>query len=102
VAALLTASCSNIVIVPHHEYEVFNAKPISSRTIEAPKVMFTITDDVVPVCEKLVGKLQVNKKYLGCAHWNKISQDCTVFMPPNFQNVILGHEVRHCFEGSFH
>ncbi len=102
VIALLSVSCSSFIAVPAHEYETFDAKPQELRAIEAPKILFVMTDDIAPLCESLIGKLQLNKQYLGCAHWNVHKQFCTVYVPADFQDVILGHEVRHCFEGAFH
>ena len=100
--SVFTTSCSSIFVVPSEEYEYFNAKQEFLRNIEAPNISFVFTNDSSKVCEKLVGRLEVNKKYLGCAHWQKAEGKCTVFVPQFVQNVILGHEIRHCFEGAFH
>ncbi len=99
---LQVAACSHIVIVPAEEYKYFEAKKPSLRIIEAPKIFFSFANNTDIICETLIGKLQTNERYLGCAHWQPSAQKCTVFVPPNIENVILGHEVRHCFEGAFH
>ena len=100
--SVFTTSCSSVFVVPSEEYEYFDAKQSSLRNIEAPNVSFVFANDSSKVCEKLVGRLEANKKYLGCAHWQKAEGKCTVFIPQFVQNVILGHEIRHCFEGAFH
>ena len=99
---LLLAACSHIVILPAEEYKPFEAKQQSLRIIEAPKIYFLFIEDTATVCEALVGRLQANERYLGCAHWRMAEQACTVFIPSDTKSVILGHEVRHCFEGKFH
>jgi hypothetical protein len=95
-------SCSSVFVVPLEEYEYFDAKQYSLRSIEAPKISFIFSNDSAKACEKLMGRLEINKKYLGCANWQKSEGTCTVFVPYFVQNVILGHEIRHCFEGAFH
>ncbi len=100
--SLLLAGCSHMVIMPAEEYKYFEPKQQSLRTIEVPKISFSFTEDPAIVCEALVGKLRSNERYLGCAHWRLPEQTCTVFIPPDSKNIILGHEVRHCFEGRFH
>ncbi len=56
-------------------------------------------------CNRKMGVWADGKKnFLGCATWEakKGIPVCTVFLPKIFQSVILGHEIRHCFEASFH
>jgi hypothetical protein len=36
----------------------------------------------------------------GCAKWSDFS--CTIYTKPRTSVEVLGHEVRHCFEGHFH
>jgi hypothetical protein len=36
----------------------------------------------------------------GCAVWNETT--CTIYTLPMTSHEILGHELRHCFEGNYH
>ena len=36
----------------------------------------------------------------GCAVWTGMS--CTIYTRPMTSHEILGHELRHCFEGHYH
>ncbi len=47
-------------------------------------------------------KLSVNSSFVGCAT-NLVSRPgCVVYTSTNTTHQILGHEVRHCFQGEFH
>lgn len=99
---LQLSACSHIVIVPTEEYKYFEPKEPSLRIIETPKIYFSFANNTDTVCENLIGKLEINERYLGCAQWQQFKKTCIVFVPLDIENVILGHEVRHCFEGAFH
>lgn len=53
-------------------------------------------------CKELT-KLQLspNEKMLGCAE-HPTDRICTVYTATDTTHQILGHEVRHCFQGKFH
>jgi hypothetical protein len=102
--SFLSISCGNFVMISPEEYKYFYAKNISSREIEAPMIYFIFTDNdsATLSCQKLLGKTRINELYLGCANWRKTEEVCSVIVPYTVQTTILGHEVRHCFEGAFH
>jgi hypothetical protein len=39
---------------------------------------------------------------IACAVWTKTTNECKIITGPNPNHLVLGHEVRHCFEGHFH
>lgn len=51
--------------------------------------------------EKFKTPLQQYITY-GCASWDWNTKECTVIISKNSTHQILGHEIRHCFEGAFH
>lgn len=67
------------------------------------KVTLVVVDDVKKGCNA-----ESNKRGLGgfkieldaCSFFNKT--ECTIVIGKNTNNDILGHEIRHCFQGEFH
>ena len=39
---------------------------------------------------------------MACAVWYVPQKQCTIVTSPKVTHTVLGHEVRHCFEGHFH
>lgn len=53
-------------------------------------------------CYSITGsKVSFNRSILGCAEYKK-DRTCTIYTQENTNHQILGHEVRHCFQGNFH
>ena len=69
------------------------------------KIRWEARDDVAAYCAQVVG-MDKERAYttppLACAIWSKSTQECTVVTGMVTNHVALGHEMRHCFEGSFH
>ena len=40
--------------------------------------------------------------YLGCATVTADGETCTIYTNKHTSHEILGHEIRHCFQGNFH
>lgn len=55
-------------------------------------------DDVSEVCRS--AGLDQNKRFLGCSKYN--NRSCTIYISRTSRHSILGHELRHCFEGQWH
>jgi hypothetical protein len=63
-----------------------------------------VREDVADYCLKVSparGHLWLPKP-VACAVWITATRECKVVTGPNPNHVVLGHEVRHCFEGHFH
>ena len=56
-------------------------------------------DDVSETCRGL-SPLHQGKNFLGCAKYN--NRACTIYVSRTTRLSILGHELRHCFEGHWH
>jgi hypothetical protein len=88
--ALLLIGCSS-----------FTAKPYEERVTESTIVTWLIFDDVESECIKAgVKEPGPFKHLLGCAIYNK--KVCRIVTGKTTSMEILGHELRHCFEGKFH
>ena len=68
------------------------------------KLTWEVREDVGEYCQKKQskgGNLQLVQP-IACAVWVKATSECKVITGPNPNHLVLGHEVRHCFEGHFH
>jgi len=77
--------------------------PASKSMTDSKQITWRYTDNVQKECES-----ESQKRKLGgfgyavdaCSFWDKNS--CTIITARQTTMHILGHEVRHCFQGSFH
>jgi hypothetical protein len=86
------------------EYQEFIPKAASSRIMNEVKMRWEVRDDVGQYCAKTIGMGYLQAKTtppVACAVWHVESKQCTIFTGPTASHVVLGHEVRHCFEGAF-
>jgi hypothetical protein len=86
------------------EYKAFTPMPSDARLMNQVKLTWEVRADVGDYCLQVQNnQASLNPvKPLACAIWVAASQECKVVTGPNPNHVVLGHEVRHCFEGHFH
>ena len=79
----------------------FIAKPYSERVTEGTVVTWTTVDNIHDTCRSMgsadPGLLNIID---GCVKYTK--NTCKIFTAKLTSMEILGHELRHCFEGKFH
>ena len=64
-------------------------------------VKWVLKDDINTWCRNLTdGSFLIT--YHGCARWKKDFSSCIIYTSKKTNNFVLGHELRHCFEGHFH
>jgi hypothetical protein len=106
-ALVIGVSCVCLVgcaSVGQAEYDEFQPMPANARVMNQVKLSWEVRTDVGAYClasQKNRGKLQAVEP-IACAIWSAASNECRVITGPNPNHVVLGHEVRHCFEGHFH
>ena len=71
----------------------------SQPTHAIKRVEWIAVDDVNAVCQGHTPVMN-GRQYLGCTKFNATS--CKVYTAKNTSLSILGHEMRHCFEGHWH
>jgi hypothetical protein len=99
---LATTGCMTMQ-PPSADLEYFNPLQTGSRIMTAPRILWQVRADAEAYCAKLTGvPVTPYSKPMACAHWNVKRNECTVITPAAYGVNYLGHEVRHCFEGSFH
>ena len=71
-------------------------------------VTLVTTDDVNKACNaknRQLGFALFTHRVQGCAFWranDRGQMTCTIVVGHRTNNDILGHEIRHCFQGEFH
>jgi hypothetical protein len=73
---------------------------------EDVKVGWIVTDDVVQTCNMAMAlagaKVRYNSKLVACAVVYRVSNSCVIYTAKQLSLAVLGHEIRHCFEGAWH
>jgi hypothetical protein len=105
--ALIVLSLSPLMgcyTIAPSEYENFAAQPIDKRIMNNIQLSWDIRPDAPEVCAKLTNKSQASYSPapIACAVWTVSKKHCTIITTANPNHVVLGHELRHCFEGQFH
>ena len=101
---LALQGCVTAVMVPPKVDQTrFTPAPVHQRVIEEPRVKFLPREDGHEYCARITGiPVTPTSKPMACAFWNVRRKECTVITPMVTGYNYLGHELRHCFEGSFH
>ena len=90
-------------VVSQTEYQEFKPMPANARVMNHVKLTWEVREDVGEYCQKSQSKSQLQLvQPIACAVWIKATNECKVITGPNPNHLVLGHEVRHCFEGHFH
>ncbi len=100
----LAVAVTGCAAIGEAEYQAFKPMPSNARLMNQVKLTWEVREDVGDYClraQNNQGNLKQIKP-LACAIWVAASQECKVVTGPNPNHVVLGHEVRHCFEGHFH
>ncbi len=99
----LLTGLTGCAVVSQTEYQEFKPMPANARVMNHVKLTWEVREDVGEYCQRSQSKshLQVVQP-IACAVWIKATNECKVITGPNPNHLVLGHEVRHCFEGHFH
>lgn len=91
------------LIPPKVDQVRFSPMKKEQRTIDEPRVKFLPREDGHYYCARITGiPVTPTSKPMACAFWNVRRKECTIVTPLQTGYNYLGHELRHCFEGSFH
>lgn len=101
VVVVVTAACST---VPASEFETFVAQAPNKRIMNRVQITWETRPDAAQYCSKILTQLgsAPSAAPIACATWSAQNSICTIITTPNPNHVVIGHEVRHCFEGNFH
>ena len=79
--------------------EAFVANPKETPSV----IRWIVVPDPDAECRALQGDFSKSPRggaIRACAKYN--SKSCTIITGPETSHALLGHEMRHCFEGKFH
>ena len=90
--------------IPAHEYAEFTPLDSSQRQMNKIKMTLEVREDAAEFCKQrqLDKGVSVQGTHIACAVWSVQRQECRIVTGKLVSHVVLGHEMRHCFEGHFH
>jgi hypothetical protein len=101
IVLLFLSGCTQI---ESSEYAQFTPLDEKKRTMNRVKLTWEVRADAVSYCQRVQQDYQRDAALTvaACSIWSRSTNECTIVTGPNPDHVVLGHEVRHCFEGHFH
>jgi hypothetical protein len=71
------------------------------------RINWIVSKDIVQTCNMLFalsskGQAKYNNRIVACATRSKSAGTCDIYTAENLTLAVLGHEIRHCFEGAWH
>jgi hypothetical protein len=94
VLAVALLSLSGMVSAQSYNIQ-FEARPnLPEKTIR-----WVVVENVSAVCQNKMPAL-AGQRILACSEYN--NQTCTIYTGLITDMAIVGHEIRHCFEGQWH
>ena len=101
VALMGAVGCAGI---PSLEYAEFKPIDASERQMNQIKMTCEVREDAAEFCKQQQSDkgVSVQGAHIACAVWSVPKQECRIITGSLVSHVVLGHELRHCFEGHFH
>jgi hypothetical protein len=78
----------------------FNLPFTAQKEYEEMRITWLPVDDIRQACQVAYYKKRVPDNVVACAQRSGIV--CTIYTQRNLDLAILGHEIRHCYEGGWH
>ncbi|WP_194945228.1 hypothetical protein [Limnohabitans sp. DM1] len=91
-------------------HPTFTPLSVEQRIMNTVSIKWDVRADAAEFCAKSmrIRSLQPGRELafitppMACAIWYVPGKECTVITSNKVSHAVLGHEVRHCFEGHFH
>jgi hypothetical protein len=95
IALVMLSGCATSQ-TPNPAYNIqFEAQPnLPEKTIR-----WVVVENVSAVCQNKIPALS-GQRILACSEYN--NRSCTIYTGRVTDMAIVGHEIRHCFEGAWH
>jgi hypothetical protein len=102
-AGMVITCSAGAVTIKDDPYEVFD---FSQKMYDATEVRIMTVNDISDRCQQESHKRGFGGfpyKVHACSFWNEGgSRKCTIYLGKMTNMHQLGHEVRHCYQGSWH
>ena len=85
--------------VPDFDLTQMRARAITERQLRQPVVQWETLQGNFAACPKPTGAQDLNLPEQGCAVVDTAQNRCTIYTASRTTHSIMGHLVRHCFEG---
>jgi hypothetical protein len=70
------------------------------KEYEEMRITWVTAENIQEACYTMMYKKKYNPNIVACAQRSGIV--CTIITKPDLNLAILGHEIRHCYEGAWH
>ena len=78
---------------------VYNIQFTAQANYPEKNIRWVTVEDISSFCQAKV-PLKSNKRLLACSEYN--NKSCTIYTGRTTDMAVVGHEIRHCFEGQWH
>lgn len=97
-AVLALSGCSIAVQIPPED--AFKPAQVAPKI----EVQWVSADNPTAECKRRFPGTHLDLRYVipACSGWDHTKNTCTIVTGSETSHQILGHELRHCFEGDFH
>ena len=96
-AIVILSGCSATVHIPKEA--AFDPRPVQTKM----SITWVVSENPTAECKRLFPKqMGFHPVIPACAGWSFEAQECVIVTGKTSTHQILGHEIRHCFEGAFH
>jgi Na+-transporting NADH:ubiquinone oxidoreductase subunit NqrA len=72
----------------------------AQKEYEEMRITWVVVDDIVQACATLFHNKPYNPSVVACSQRSGIV--CTIYTQRKLDLAILGHEIRHCYDGNWH
>ena len=111
-SVVVLSACQTMTVEQNDQasHPTFTPLPPEQRIMNTVSIKWEVRTDAAEFCAKSmrVRSLQPGRELafttppMACAIWYVPGKECTVITSTKVSHAVLGHEVRHCFEGHFH
>ena len=98
--------CTN---TPQEKEFQFKALSVQKRIMNSVNVDWQVHENVEAFCSNAFKKdvalfqtMKIGGEFKGCSIWKVRERTCVIATSSVTTHSVLGHELRHCFEGHFH
>jgi len=85
--------------VPDFDLRQMRARAVTERQLRQPVVHWETLQGTFAACPQATGAQDLNLPEQGCAVVDTAQNRCTIYTASRTTHSIMGHLVRHCFEG---
>lgn len=86
--------------VPAMSTPDYNSAFTAQQSYEEMRITWVVAEDIQQTCKIAYHNKKVPDNVVACA--KRRGNVCTIYTQRSLDLAILGHEIRHCYEGNWH